>query len=84
MWMPPAEAGGRRDVGYGVYDLWDTGEFDQKSPCAQVQHAPRYLAAIRAIRGQGVNVAADVVLNHRMGADGAPGAGAGSATRRDH
>ena len=32
VWLPPAykAAGGIKDVGYGVYDLYDLGEFDQK------------------------------------------------------
>ena len=32
IWLPPAYKGqgGRHDVGYGVYDLYDLGEFDQK------------------------------------------------------
>ena len=32
LWLPPAYkgVGGAADVGYGVYDLYDLGEFDQK------------------------------------------------------
>lgn len=31
IWLPPAfKATGEHDVGYGVYDLYDLGEFDQK------------------------------------------------------
>ena len=32
LWLPPAYKGaaGVEDVGYGVYDLYDLGEFDQK------------------------------------------------------
>ena len=32
LWLPPAYKGmgGINDVGYGVYDLFDFGEFDQK------------------------------------------------------
>ena len=32
LWLPPAYKGmaGKDDVGYGVYDLYDLGEFDQK------------------------------------------------------
>ena len=32
IWLPPAYkgTGGKEDVGYGVYDLYDLGEFDQK------------------------------------------------------
>ena len=32
LWLPPAYKGigGKDDVGYGVYDLYDLGEFNQK------------------------------------------------------
>ena len=32
VWLPPAykAASGKQDAGYGVYDLYDLGEFDQK------------------------------------------------------
>ena len=32
LWLPPAYkgTGGGMDVGYGVYDLFDLGQFDQK------------------------------------------------------
>ena len=36
IWLPPAYkgSGGADDVGYGVYDLFDLGEFDQKGTVA--------------------------------------------------
>ena len=36
VWFPPAYKGngGKDDVGYGVYDLYDLGEFDQKGSIA--------------------------------------------------
>lgn len=71
-WLPPAYKGhqGQADVGYGVYDLYDLGEFDQKGTIP-TKYGPReeYLAAIRALQDSGVKVYADIVLNHRMGAD---------------
>ena len=72
VWLPPAYKGaaGRNDVGYGVYDLYDLGEFDQKgSVPTKYGTKEEYLAAVRALQGQGLAVLADVVLNHRMGAD---------------
>ena len=31
VWLPPAYKGtSQEDVGYGVYDMYDLGEFDQK------------------------------------------------------
>ena len=36
VWLPPAfkGIGGKDDVGYGVYDLYDLGEFNQKGTIA--------------------------------------------------
>ena len=73
-WLPPAfkGSGGGSDVGYGVYDLYDLGEFDQKgSVRTKSGTKDEYLAAIRALQAARVQTLADLVLNHRMGADGA-------------
>ncbi len=72
VWLPPACKGqaGIRDVGYGVYDQYDLGEFDQKgSVPTKYGTKDEYLAAIRALQDAGLSVLADIVLNHRMGAD---------------
>ena len=35
VWLPPAYKGtSQEDVGYGVYDMYDLGEFDQKGTIA--------------------------------------------------
>ena len=73
VWLPPAYKGaaGREDVGYAVYDTYDLGEFDQKgSVPTKYGTRDEYLNAVRTLQGAGVKVYADVVLNHRMGADG--------------
>ncbi|WP_160257640.1 alpha-amylase [Bifidobacterium cuniculi] len=71
-WLPPASkgAGGITDPGYGVYDLYDLGEFPSKG-AVRTKYGTReeYLAAIRAMQAAGIEVLADVVLNHRMGGD---------------
>jgi alpha-amylase len=72
VWMPPAYKGegGANDDGYGVYDTYDLGEFDQKGSIpTKYGTKDEYVAAVAAIRGQGMQVLADIVLNHRMGAD---------------
>ena len=72
VWLPPAYKGhqGLADVGYGVYDLYDLGAFDQKGTVpTKYGLREEYLAAIRALQANGVKVYADIVLNHRMGAD---------------
>ncbi len=71
IWLPPAYKGtGRGDVGYGVYDLYDLGEFDQKGT-VRTKYGTReeYLRAVRALQRAGLRVLTDMVLNHRMGAD---------------
>lgn len=74
VWLPPAYKGidGPRDVGYGVYDMYDLGEFDQRG-AVRTKYGTReeYLAAVRALQSAGIEVYADVVLNHRIGGDDA-------------
>ena len=57
--------------GYGVYDMYDLGEFDQKGT-VRTKYGTRdeYLAAIRELQSAGLAVYADIVWNHRLGADG--------------
>ena len=72
IWLPPATkgAGGGFDVGYGVYDLFDLGEFDQKgSVRTKYGTKDEFLACVAALRAAGLQAVGDVVLNHRMGAD---------------
>ncbi len=73
LWLPPAYKGaaGKDDVGYSVYDLYDLGEFDQKGTVATKYGTKKdYIAAIKELQKNGINVYADVVLNHKFGADG--------------
>lgn len=72
VWLPPAYKGtnGSSDVGYGVYDLFDLGEFDQKgSVRTKYGTKEEYLRAIKAAQSAGIRVYADVVFNHKLGAD---------------
>ncbi len=71
-WLPPAYKGaaGIHDVGYGVYDMYDLGEFDQKGTIPTKYGTRRqYLAAVSALHKNKVDVIADIVFNHRMGGD---------------
>ncbi len=71
LWLPPAyKGGGSSDVGYGVYDLYDLGEFNQKGT-VRTKYGTKneYLNAINALHANGMQAYADVVLNHRMNAD---------------
>lgn len=71
IWLPPAYKGtSQGDVGYGVYDLYDLGEFYQKgSVRTKYGTKEEYLEAIQAFHNEGMRVYADIVLNHRMGGD---------------
>ncbi len=72
IWLPPAYkcAAGIEDVGYGVYDMYDLGEFNQKGTIpTKYGTKDEYLTAIRSLQRAGLRVYADVVFNHRMGAD---------------
>ena len=71
VWLPPAYKGtSQEDVGYGVYDMYDLGEFDQKGTIrTKYGTKEEYIDAIRAFHNNGIRVYADIVLNHRMGGD---------------
>ncbi|KYP15229.1 alpha-amylase [Flavihumibacter sp. CACIAM 22H1] len=72
VWLPPAYKGasGGYSVGYDTYDLFDLGEFDQKGS-VRTKYGTKadYLAAIEACHKHGIKVIADVVFNHKAGAD---------------
>ncbi len=73
IWTPPMTKGfgGIWDMGYGLYDYYDLGEYDQKFT-TRTRHGNRAQldAMIQAMHNQGLNVMADVVLNHRGAGDG--------------
>ncbi|BAM02287.1 alpha-amylase [Phycisphaera mikurensis] len=72
VWCPPPckGGGGAADRGYGLYDLYDLGEFDQKG-AVRTRYGTKeaLVAAVAALKEAGLEPIADVVLNHRMGAD---------------
>jgi len=72
VWLPPAfkGAGGDRDLGYGVYDFYDLGEFDQKGT-VRTKYGTRseYLATIESFRAAGIQVYVDIVIDHLIGGD---------------
>lgn len=70
--MPPAYKGigGKDEVGYGVYDLYDLGEFNQKGTIkTKYGSKDEYINCIIALKQSGIESYADIVLNHKMGAD---------------
>gem|GEM_PF-39662 len=72
IWLPPPYKGaaGALDVGYGVYDRYDLGEFEQKGGIATRYGTLADLkSAIGSLKSKHIQVYADVVMNHMMGAD---------------
>lgn len=72
VWLPPSYKGssGVNDVGYGVYDLYDLGEFYQKDSIpTKYGTKDEYLEAIKILKENNIKVIADIVLNHKLGAD---------------
>ena len=74
VWIPPAYKGaaGVNDVGYGVYDLFDLGEYNQKGEKRTKYGTKQELkAAINAVQNAKpkMEVYGDVVLNHKDGGD---------------
>ena len=72
LWLPPAYKGmgGKDEVGYAVYDLYDLGEFNQKGTIkTKYGSKEEYLNCIMTLKQAGIESYADIVLNHKMGAD---------------
>ena len=72
VWLPPAYKGneGVNDVGYSVYDLYDLGEFNQKGSIpTKYGTKEEYVAAIRELNRNNIDVYGDISLDHKIGAD---------------
>lgn len=71
IWLPPVcKATATDDVGYGIYDLYDLGEFDQKGGIrTKYGTVEELLSMIETFHKEGLKVYADVVMNHKAGAD---------------
>lgn len=72
VWLPPAykSAWGSNEPGYAVYDLFDLGEFDQRGTVrTKYGTKEQYLNCIKALHEHGLQAIADIVLNHKHGAD---------------
>ncbi|RUT36321.1 alpha-amylase [Paenibacillus zeisoli] len=72
IWIPPAYKGhaGIDDVGYGVYDFYDLGEFNQKGTVRTKYGTKAELkSAIDSLHNNNVQVYGDIVVNHMMGGD---------------
>ena len=72
VWLPPAYKAkdGAESPGYDTYDLWDLGEFDQKGTVrTKYGTKEEYIKASKALKEKGIQVYADIVFNHKGGAD---------------
>lgn len=71
IWLPPVfKATGTSDTGYGIYDLFDLGEFDQKGAIrTKYGTLDELRECIDVLHENDILVYADVVLNHKAGAD---------------
>jgi alpha-amylase len=74
LWLPPVHKAanlGGPSMGYDPYDYYDLGEFDQKGSVKTWFGAKdELLGLIQAAHDQGLDVIADLVINHCSGADG--------------
>ncbi len=72
VWLPPAHKGmeGAEASGYDAYDLYDLGEFNQRNS-VRTKYGTRdeFIAAVKAGQQAGLQVYADIVLNHMGGAE---------------
>ena len=72
VWLPPAYKGaqGGNASGYDVYDIYDLGEFEQKGSIrTKFGTKEDYITAVKTLQEKGIQVYADIVLNHKGGAD---------------
>jgi hypothetical protein len=71
VWVPPPSKGfaGVYDMGYGINDYYDFGEFNQQG-AVRTRHGNKsqLLNMIAALHGKNIEVMVDLVLNHRAGA----------------
>lgn len=71
VWIPPAyKAFKQENQGYGAYDLYDLGEFDQKGSVRTKYGTKGELKEmIEELHKYKINVYLDAVMNHKAGAD---------------
>jgi alpha-amylase len=74
VWIPPCYkgAGGPASTGYDAYDLFDLGEFEtpwHTEIRTKYGNRTELLQAIHSMQSAGLQVYADVVLNHKLGGD---------------
>ncbi|WNJ19014.1 alpha-amylase family glycosyl hydrolase [Pontibacter sp. G13] len=72
VWIPPMTKGFGNlwDMGYGLYDYYDFGSYNQKGS-TRTRHGnwTQYQNMVSALHGSGLSIMGDLVLNHRGGGD---------------
>ena len=67
LWVPPPSKGnfGSSDVGYGILDHYDLGSYNQRGT-TETRYGSRAELdnMLTALRGQGIQTYADIVMNH--------------------
>jgi|GEM_PF-4487632 len=72
VWVPPPNkgAGGMGDMGYGLYDYYDLGQYNQKGTVrTRFGNRTQLEQMIANMHINDLRVMCDIVLNHRGGAD---------------
>jgi alpha-amylase len=71
LWLPPvSKAASWKSMGYDPYDYCDLGEFDQKGGIPTwFGSKAELLDLVQTAHAHGMQVYADLVLNHNSGAD---------------
>ncbi len=71
LWLPPpSKASSNPSMGYDIYDYFDLGEFNQKGATKTwFGSKDELVTLIKAAHDNGLQVYADVVLNHNSGGD---------------
>ncbi len=72
IWIPPPYKCNdpKTSTGYGPYDLYDLGEYNQKgSVPTKYGTRDQLVAAVKTLKDAGLQVYIDAVFNHRGGAD---------------
>lgn len=71
VWLPPMSKGSGNDfsTGYDIYDHFDLGEFSRNGAPERTKYGSKeqLASAVKALRHHGVQVYADIVLNHMNG-----------------
>jgi alpha-amylase len=85
IWIPPPSKGASgADMGYGIFDRYDLGQYNQKGSVPTRWGTRAELESmIAAMHGAGIRVYADIVMNHMMGGTNESWSGNTAPTRFD-